>query len=157
MTVFKFRPFNIKATINSILRGEKAKLRVLNIMDRALYRGWRATQQTSWTPKFTGLLMSMIAVGQPKFVSPTTAIGSLVVMRIEYGRRQEFEHRTKSRYLFRGIQVSQKYLIDQFGIFKKVFVPGNVTLKESDDEFRRDAFPTEINLIDGDLLQGDFS
>jgi len=149
--MFSFKPMNIKRVLNSILAAEKAKRNVLDIMDEGLYRGWRLTQNIAWTPYLTGLLMSMIVVAQSKYVSPTTAIGALVVIRIEYGRRQEFEHKEKGYYLFRAIQESELYVISKLNQFKKVFVPGNVTLKEADDRFRRNAAPTEINLVEGDL------
>ncbi len=77
-------------------------LRIKAMMTRAMLRGLNLARRPTNTPKLTGQLIRGISV------TPVTRSGqelrSTMIATVEYARRQEFEHPTKSHYLLRGIQ-----------------------------------------------------
>jgi len=136
---FGFRNINGKAikltvtkkTSNGLMTKD-APQRLQSMVAAAMNRAGRAARNRAkkkdWTPKKTGALIDSIRWRLARVRKRTGSIvsGRLVAGNesVLYARRQEYEHATKSRFLFRAIEeIGRPHLIEELkqkGILVKV-------------------------------------
>lgn len=87
---------------------------VVKTINVAGKRAWYLTQIDGWSPKLTGALVNSIRwleASKSEVYSSRVISGALTV-NVPYGRRQEFEHTTRGRYLARALEAVHPEFLD---------------------------------------------
>lgn len=92
--------------------------RVRLLLNRAMLVGLSYARQPANTPKLTGQLIRSITI--TKAVPKGGDLEATMLAGVEYARRQEYEHPTKSLYLLRAIQRAQSQLESDLGDAKNI-------------------------------------
>jgi len=71
----------------------------------------KLTKTPNWSPRLTGKLINSIDWIEASGSGRQRILSGALTVSVPYGRRQEFEHKTRGRYLARAIERAQRLFV----------------------------------------------